>query len=215
MKLTLKNLSIGHDRVLCSGINLSFYVGKVYVLIGDNGLGKTTLFRTIAGGLKSLNGEVVFEDGLSEMKYGEESNTIGASKIAFLGTERPAVDYLSVKDFLSFGFVSSSDKYCDELLTRFELKNFQNSAVSVLSDGQFKKLALIRQLLKRPKVLLLDEPSAYLDIGNKDFLINVLNELKKECVLVVSTHDIDFAKKCGDEFYELKNQKLEKTTILI
>ena len=65
MKLTLKNLSIGHDRVLCNDINLSFYVGKVHVIMGNNGLGKTTLFRTIAGGCKPLNGEIVFEDDLS------------------------------------------------------------------------------------------------------------------------------------------------------
>lgn len=211
MKLTLRDLSIGYNRVLCSGINFSFELDKVHVFMGNNGLGKTTLFRTIAGLVPSLNGQQFFEDS-SSFQASEKIST-GKINIVFLGTQRPAIDYLSVKDFLSFGFVSSSDQYCDELLNRFNLMAYKNSAVSVLSDGQFKKIALVRQLLKKPKVLLLDEPSAYLDIDNKDFLVNVLKELKKECILFVSTHDVDFAKKCGDKFYTLKDEKIHHESI--
>ena len=81
-----------------------------------------------------------------------------------------------------------------------------------LSDGQFRKLAIVRQLLKEPGVLLLDEPSAFLDTENKVFLAELFNRLKQQCIVILSTHDLHFASTCADEYLELKNNQISFVT---
>lgn len=195
MKLVLDQLAIGYETALCAGINLTLDIGLVHVLLGDNGLGKTTLFKTITGVLPALMGEVKIEN---DKRAG----------VAFVGTDRPQVDFLSVEEYLSFGLEQVVQKDTLSLLKEFDAYDFYRFDVSELSDGQFKKIALVRQLLKQKAVLLLDEPSAYLDLKNKELLIDKLQGIKREQVVMLSTHDADFANKCGDRFYRISTGKL-------
>ncbi|MFT6748048.1 MAG: iron complex transport system ATP-binding protein [Glaciecola sp.] len=198
MQLYLSKLNIGYHESLCSDINLVLKAGSIHVLLGDNGLGKTTLFKTITGIVKPLGGEIEVQGG-------------NRSGVAFVGTEKPQIDFLSVEEYLSFGQVGVVDKDIVDFLERFSLQDSLKKDLGELSDGQFKKVGLIRQLLKRKAVLLLDEPSAYLDVKNKKFLVQMLQSLKKDQIIFLSTHDVDFAKKCGDEFYTLSENKISKT----
>jgi iron complex transport system ATP-binding protein len=195
MQLILSQLSIGYDECLCSDINIKLSAGKIHVLLGDNGLGKTTLFRTIAGVVKPLMGKV-------------EVEAVSCEGVSFVSTEKPQIDFLSVKEYLSFGQNNVNDKELLRVLNSFSMQNFIEYDLSELSDGQFKKIAIVRQLLKKKAVLLLDEPSAFLDVKNKNFLIEMLQSLKPDQVVFLSTHDLDFAKKCGDLFYEISNKAL-------
>ncbi|MFT6716919.1 MAG: iron complex transport system ATP-binding protein [Saprospiraceae bacterium] len=195
MQLILDQLGIGYDKSLCDDINLTLEVGSVYVLLGDNGLGKTTLFKTIAGIINPLFGSIKVQGGKK-------------SGVAFVGTDKPQIDFLSVKEYLSFGQEQVSNETLFNLLNRFSMQGFVYQDVNDLSDGQFKKIALIRQLLKKKAVLLLDEPSAYLDVKNKAFLSDMLKSLKHNQVIFLSTHDVDFAKKCGDVFYKILNNSI-------
>lgn len=200
MELVISDLSYGFKEPLCSDINIRCSQGTVCVFMGSNGLGKSTLFRTIAGILEPMKGRVEC------VKGGRDE-----PKIVFVGTARPMVEMLTVQDYLSFGNNDVVEE-AEILLNRFSIRDCKNRMISELSDGQYKKIALIRQLLKHPDVLLLDEPSAHLDVENKSFLVSVLKELKQELVILLTTHDLDFAKKVGDEFFELKERKLTKIT---
>jgi len=195
MKLVLKDLNVGYQESLVSRLSISLSMGKVHILLGDNGLGKTTLLKTIAGILKPISGQV---EVLSSERQG----------VALVTTDKPQIDFLSVREYLSFGESQGSETITNSLLEDFSATEFVNMDVSELSDGQFKKISLIRQLLKEKAVLLLDEPSAYLDIKNKDFLSKMLGELKKSQVVLLSTHDVDFARSCGDVFYKISDGEL-------
>jgi len=197
MQLILKQLTVGYKESLCADINVVLGVGKVHVLLGDNGLGKTTLFKTIAGVVKPLKG-------------GVEVKAEGDKGVAFVGTDKPRVDFLSVKEYLSFGQEEVTAVAVIDKLKLFSMQDFISQDVSELSDGQFKKIALARQLLKRKAVLLLDEPSAYLDVKNKVFLAETLQDLKQDQVIFLSTHDVDFAKKCGDVFFRISGGVLSQ-----
>lgn len=198
MELKVSELQIGYDKVLCTVDDLLFQPGKVYVLLGNNGLGKTTFFKTLAGLVPSLSGEVSLND----------RKVIAGKAIAFVGTARPAIDYLTVRDYLSFGFASALDVKCQELLKEFQLLELIDKNVEELSDGQFRKLAVVRQLLKRPKVILLDEPSAFLDGENKRFLVKLFKSLKMSSIVILSTHDLHFAASCADQYLELKDKRI-------
>lgn len=196
MKLVLDDLSVGYDKVLLEGASMSLCAGEVHVLLGDNGLGKTTLFKTLAGAVDPMKGDFFIEGSAPR------------SGVALVGTDKPQIDFLSVKEYLIFGQEHLKETDLMPLLIQFSMVEFVTRDISHLSDGQFKKIALIRQLLKQQAVLLLDEPSAYLDVKNKTFLIDVLQELKHDHVVLLSTHDMDFAKKCGDQFFEISKGKI-------
>lgn len=196
MEVILNDLDIGYEDALCCGIKLSLRLGKIYVLMGDNGLGKTTLFKTLSGIVQPLSGSVVVNQGSSK-------------SFAFVGTKRPEVEFLTVREYLTFGQQGLlAEQEIGKVLDLLSMGNFLDQELTQMSDGQFKKLALARQLLKRKKVLLLDEPSAYLDVKNKVILGDLLNSLKSTHLIFLSTHDVDFAKKYGDEFYELANKRI-------
>ena len=197
MELLIRNLSIGYDFSLCENINLALNVDEIHVLIGNNGEGKTTFLKTLCGIVPSLNGSIKLPN----------------QHIGFVGTIRPDVEYLTVKEYWQFGIKNPDYDLEQQLCLEFKVSELYLSSIKKLSDGQFKKVSLIRQLLKKPSVLLLDEPTAYLDLDNKTFLGNFIQKNKNQFVVVLSTHDLDFAKKYGTNFLLLKDKKIQKVDI--
>ena len=170
--------------------------GGVNVLLGDNGAGKTTLFRSILG----IGGELIGEDGSSWSPI----------EGAYVGTNRPQLQYLSVGDYLSFGATAKTEKM-QEVLQRKLACDFESfQAVKQLSDGEFKKLAIIRQLSFDPSVIFLDEPTAYLDVKNKDILGAFLKQESKHRLMILSTHDLHFAGTYGQNCYKIEQGMLSK-----
>ncbi len=203
MEVVLSNLSIGFEIELISKVNVSFKSPSVHVIMGNNGLGKSTLFKTIAGILEPNSGTV----GFFEDKF------LVDCTVGLVGTERPVVDLLPVRDYLTFGNAGEISREVHEYLEQFGLQESSSKNIEELSDGQFKKIAIIRQLLRGPKILLLDEPSAYLDLDNKAFLVKLLGKLSKEMLVVISTHDVDFAKNIGDVLHVLENKTLREASL--
>lgn len=192
MELLVKDLSIGYQQPLCKDISLTLKPGEIHLLLGNNGLGKTTFLKTLCGIVPPLKGEIIFP----------KTNT------AFVGTARPQVEFLTVQEFWEFGIPSYEPNLAASLSKEFGIEELLSSPIQQLSDGQFKKVSLIRQLLKKPNLLLLDEPTAYLDLENKTFLGNFLTKNKDQYLVLLSTHDLHFAASFGTKFYQLSNQKL-------
>lgn len=175
--LEVKDLHIGYSRALNHEvINGKWNKGDLVVLMGDNGVGKSTFLKTLAGLIPSISGNV----------------SLQTEKIGWVDSSISKGVYLSVDDFLSFGIEACSAAKHD-WLTNFNLDFPIDKFIDELSDGQFRKLCIIRQLLKKPEVLFLDEPTVYLDVKSKEKLAAIVNELKKDCLIFCSTHDLAFA----------------------
>lgn len=177
--LEVKELHIGYKSSLLSKeLNGSWEKGDVVVLLGDNGVGKSTFLKTLAGLQSPISGSV----------------NLNTSKIGWVDSSISKGVYLSVSDFLTFG-VKTNEEVIYKWFSRFGLNVKQDHFIEELSDGQFRKLCIIRQLLKNPEVLFLDEPTVYLDVKSKKQLALIIKELQSECLIFCTTHDLMFAEE--------------------
>ncbi|MDC1188691.1 ABC transporter ATP-binding protein [Flavobacteriales bacterium] len=182
--LKVNKLHIGYNELplFKKSLTKEWKIGSVVVLLGDNGVGKSTFLKTLSGLHNPVSGEVFREDAI----------------IGWVDSSISKGTYLSVMDFLSFGLDSSHEEK-EFWLSKFNLTLAFNCFLDEISDGQFRKLCLIRQLLKKPTILFLDEPTVYLDIKSKLNLSEILNELKSSCLIFCSTHDLHFSEKIQTE----------------
>jgi len=193
--------------------NLSFEMagGELICLIGPNGSGKSTFLKTIAGLLSPLAGKIsVFE---------RDSSKIGANElaksIAFVPAGFPAEINIRVFDFVALGRVPHTNAFGklekkDLDITNFameqtETANFARFRVNNLSDGEKQRVALARALAQDTKILLLDEPTAFLDYSHRIKLFEFLKKATREkgIAVMVSTHELDFAKRYSDRILQL------------
>lgn len=200
MNWQIRNLTIGYKHPLLEVKELVLEENSCIALIGENGKGKSSFLRCIAGIDKPLEGDI-------------NMPSVYRGALGFVSTFRPQEDYLSVQDYLCFGFADKLPEQTFMLMDQLKLKLGMNDEVASLSDGQFRRLSMLRQLQKDPKVILLDEPSAYLDRVNKSILIDLIVELKKSKIIVVTSHDFEFLKAVADRVYEIKNQSLNEHTV--
>lgn len=188
MQYPLKDIQIGYreEQPLIASFDLTLEVGKVKCVWGRNGSGKTTLLRTIAGLIDPLKGAI----------------NIPQKSIGMVNQFRPNVPNLSVEEYLTFGGISLDGQ------DWFGYRGFLKMPLSQLSDGQFKLIAIVRQILKQPKVFLLDEPTAFLDIYAKSEFVEVINKLKQEMAILLISHDLQFITNITDEAFELNDGTL-------
>lgn len=182
--LTVENLSVTfeEERVIC---DLSFQVeeGEVLAVIGPNGSGKTTLFRAILG-LVEYNGEI-------HIKYPRKD-------IGYV-PQRLAVDRdlpLSAEEFFYLREMDSSEISSVLNLTRFPKKLLKRK-IGLLSGGEFQRLLISWALLGNPKLLLFDEPTAWVDITAEETIFQILHTLKKErsLTILLISHDLNVVYK--------------------
>lgn len=182
--LVVNKLKIGYkDAILTDDFSCEFKQGDVVVLLGDNGIGKSTLLKTMCGLIEPLAGDVKLAN----------SNEVG-----WVDSFKPTSEYLTIENYLTFG-LSIKHQEVVFLLQSFKLELNLDSFISEISDGQFRKLAICRQLLKKPRILFLDEPSVYLDYSSKLHLVEVIIEFSKTGLVFCSSHDKDFSDRIGNK----------------
>lgn len=213
----LRRLTIGYgSRVLLKEANVGFGWGEFTALIGRNGTGKSTLLRTIAGLAKPLAGEVVV-DG-QQMALMPSRNR--ASKISFVSTEEVRVANLRVSDIVGLGRAPYTDwigKLTDHdrrivrrSLELVQMEAFADKGVDTLSDGERQRVMIARALAQDTPIILLDEPTAFLDLPNRYQICLLLRELahKEKKSIIFSTHDLSVALELCDTMAVMEGESI-------
>lgn len=228
--LHLKHTVIGYDKPLFSVDELHLKCGQFYTLAGRNGLGKTTFFRSILGLVKTKSGVIA----LNNQNLAHFSQQELAKKIAFVPSRFDGVQHLSGRQFLAMGrapytnFVGTltqkDEAKIDEIIALLQLENLAEKDTSVLSDGERQLLSIGKALVQEAPLIILDEPTAFLDYPNRIKILEILKNLahhQKLCILQ-SSHDLDLCLAYTDAFllYSegklciLKNEQISKEQLL-
>ena len=207
--LQIDQLSIGYgEKILSSNISLTLKEGELVGLVGQNGVGKSTLIRTFCGLQKPLDGNIIL-DGKSLDAY--KKNEI-ARKISLVLTGKPDTMNLSVIELIALGrypysgwlgVLKDEDKEkIDESISLLEINYLATKKLFELSDGQLQKVMIARAFAQDTPIIILDEPTSHLDLRNK---IEVLHSLEKLALsgksILISTHEIDLASQVCHTFW--------------
>lgn len=202
-----KELSVGYDnKMIIEKIGLEVKAGKIVVLIGPNGAGKSTILKTIAGFLQPVGGAVYFDD----KSFDDISLQDRAKSIASMMTSRFGAEYMTVSDVVAggrypytglLGKLSHEDKdEIEKALSIVGASEHKDREFNKLSDGQKQRVLLARAIAQKPKFMILDEPTSFLDIGYKLSFIETLKNLaaKDNIGIIMSLHELEMAAKVAD-----------------
>lgn len=201
MKLIIKNLSKSFsNKVVLDNINFEFKDSKIYALLGKNGSGKTTLFNCFDDTYK-YDGEVLIDNTIK----------LNADNLGFLPANPVIPEFLSGEQFIKY-FIElhkleniDIDEYLK--LLDFDKKDFKR-LIKEYSLGMKQKIQILTYLILKPKILLLDEPLTNLDIITAKEIKDILKKIKKDRIIIISTHILELAKSMCDEIVILNNGKL-------
>ena len=215
--LQCENLVLGYQaaKANAAGIvapfNFELKAGEVVALLGENGCGKSTFLKTLCARLQPVAGNVAL---CGRSLWGSDNATWTARERAKLVTlvrmSGLACDRMTVREFVSLGRTpyaglfdgrsKEDEKIVDDAIALLDLESFSNRWVNELSDGERSRVYLAQAVAQQVKVLLLDEPNAFLDIPRSRKLFALLQKLAKErnMGILVSTHSVEYAEKYCD-----------------
>ncbi|MFI3303656.1 MAG: ABC transporter ATP-binding protein [Rikenellaceae bacterium] len=213
--IVLDSLSIGYrersgaERCVVPNINATIYSGELTSLLGANGVGKSTLLRTMTANQPKLSGEVYYL-GRELSSYTQKELS---KMISIVLTERVTIKNISVFELVSFGRspytgfwggVSEADrKIVEESLQLVGIEHLANRMVQTLSDGERQKAMIAKALAQQTPIVLLDEPTAFLDFPSKVDIMQLLHRLSRQTqkTIFMSTHDLDLALQISDQIW--------------
>ena len=213
--LDCTDLVIGRGKSLIKPVSFSLDSGLI-ALIGRNGVGKSTLLRTLGGLLESMNGDVLIDGNLLSSMSALELST----KISFVFSELEIDPYLQVREVLALGRLpftnywgqlkEDDEKIIDYYLNALNLKKFSTRLLGTLSDGEKQKVMVARALVQKCPILFLDEPTSYLDIPSKIELLVTLKKMaiEEKRLIVFSTHDFELASKIVNSIWFMAKEEL-------
>jgi len=218
--LELKQTVIGRSTPLISGINCSLGQGELLILTGNNGCGKSTLLKTICGLIPALKGEV----SILNTPINRLSRADMALKVAFAGTERIREDYITVADMVQYGRYpyaagkpqETEDSAVKQAISQMGIENLLHKSLSSISDGEWQKANLARVLAQQTPLIVLDEPTAFLDYPSRMQLFRDLQAICRngEKTIIMSTHDIEAAGQFGTLFWHISDGNLTESSVL-
>lgn len=201
------------QTVVASDISVKLYSGEVVCLLGPNGSGKSTLIRTLAGLHPKLDGNINL--------YGQDLTGFTtreiAKKVSTVLTDRITVGNLSVYELVSFGrspytgwlgsLRTEDEQTVEWAIEATGIEKFVDRDILRLSDGERQKVMIARALAQDTSTILLDEPTAHLDLPNRVEIIRLLRELAHETQkgILLSTHELDLALKAADTLWLISN----------
>lgn len=209
MKLKLNNITKNFDnKKILDNIDFTFEKGKIYGLLGRNGAGKTTLFNCISEELPLDAGStsLINDEGLEE--------NIDSSNIGYVYSDPILPDFLTGYEFIKFYIDINRDRI-KNLLTVEEYLDFikieeddRHKLIKSYSFGMKNKIQMLCYLITKPNIILLDEPLTSFDVVVALEIKNLLKEIKKDHILIFSTHILQLAIDLCDELVILKDGKL-------
>lgn len=215
--LTINNASIGYrtgkkPTHVVDGIDASLHCGELVALIGKNGAGKSTLLRTLSAFQKPLTGTIECNGrNMAEMS----PNDVAKELAVVLTSAEPAP--LTVRELVSLGRtpytnflgrMSGNDNgIVNDAMDLMGVRGFENRLSTSLSDGERQKCMIAKALAQETSLILLDEPTAFLDFGSKVNLFRTLKKLaqQNQKAILVSTHDIELAIRFADRIWLLSD----------
>ncbi len=218
--LSLKELSCGYGKkVIVKGIELEADAGEMICLIGQNGSGKSTVLKTIASMIPPISGSILI-DGKNRSDI---SRNEAARIMSVLFTERVNYDRMTCFEAVSagrypytgrLGILSDDDKrIVNDAMKLTKTYELRDSDIRFISDGQRQLVMLARAIAQQPRIMILDEPSSFLDINNKLRLLGILKKLTatKNMTVIMSLHELELAKQFADRLICIKNGAPDKT----
>lgn len=223
--LEVKNISIGYSSkkkktIIADSVTVTLETGKLIALVGANGIGKSTLLRTITGIQKPITGDVLL---LNKSIYSYTNKTL-AQNLSIVLTEKLPPSNLSVYELVALGrqpytnwlgFMTNRDREkTNEAMRLTGITSLADKRHYEISDGQLQKVLIARALAQDTPLIILDEPTTHLDLLHKVALLKLLKTLTQEtgkCILF-STHDIDMAIELCDEMIIMTSDQLIQDT---
>lgn len=218
--LKARDLSIGYttkkkQQIIASNINISLEKGKLVCLLGKNGIGKSTLLRTIAKVQPKLAGSIEID---SESLQAISAKAL-SQKIGLVLTERIPESNLTVYELIALGrqpytnwlgtLTGDDKKHIKKAIESTNIGDLSNKRCDELSDGQLQKVMIARVLAQNTDIIMLDEPTAHLDIHHKIEVFNLLKSLVNEYgkTVIISTHEVQLAIQLVDELWLMNKDK--------
>ncbi|MED9902656.1 MAG: ABC transporter ATP-binding protein [Lachnospiraceae bacterium] len=214
-----QNMTVGYDGIpLIKDIDIELKKGEILTLIGPNGAGKSTILKSIIGQLSLLAGTVLVEDarldGISEKER--------AKKVSVVLTQRIHPEMMTCMEVVEMGrypytgklgILSEEDKKIVwETMELVHITDLADKEFLTLSDGQRQRVMLAKAIAQEPEILVLDEPTSFLDIRYKLEFLSILQEMTKHknLTVIMSLHELDMAERISDKILCVKGAYIEK-----
>lgn len=217
--LETDSLTVGYDgKPLIHDVCLEVRRGKIVTLIGPNGSGKSTILKTIVGQLSKVSGTVLLENTPMEQRRQREI----AQRMAILMTERVRPELMTCYDVVStgrypytgaLGLLGKEDKrIVEESLELVHGRDMADRPFDAISDGQRQRILLARALCQTPEIIVLDEPTSYLDIRYKLELLTILKTMvrEKNLAVLMSLHELDLAQRVSDTVVCVSGDRIDR-----
>ncbi len=212
-----EDMAVGYNgKILIHDINIEIEKGKILTLIGPNGAGKSTILKSITRQIPMIHG-AVYIDHFEISKWSLKDM---AKSMAVVLTERIRPELMSCAEVVAMGrypytnmigkLTEKDKKIVLESLERVHALELASQDFLTLSDGQKQRVLLARAICQEPEVIVLDEPTAYLDVRHKIELLDILREMAKEkkITVIMSLHEIDLATKISDYLICVKGDQI-------
>lgn len=219
--LKTKNLSIGYSaknggKIVADHIDVELQKGKLTCLIGKNGVGKSTLLRTLSKMQPRLSGDIELEN----KNIDDFTRNQLAKKISLVLTERIPTSNLTVFELIALGRqpytnwigkLNNEDmRQIEQAIEQSRLEDLVNQRCDELSDGQLQRAMICRALAQNTDIIILDEPTAHLDIQHKietfKLLSNIAQHLNRS--ILISTHEVQLATQMASQLWLMTNKKM-------
>ena len=218
MVIRLSHLSVGYSPSLpvVSDINAVVRSGQLTCLTGENGIGKSTLLKTLTGFLPKLGGELL----LDGREVGTFSQRELARQVSIVLTQKPDVQNLTVEEVIGlgrspytgfFGRLRAGDRrVVSDAIDAVGGETLRHRMIQTLSDGERQKVMIAKALAQQTPVILLDEPTAFLDFPSKVETFRLLQRMAhdRDKLILLSTHDLELAVRFADCLLEMKDHAL-------
>ena len=219
MIISLSQLSVGYtlSHPIISDINLELRSGQLACLIGENGIGKSTLLKTLTGFLPKLKGSLL----LGNRDIESFSQRELARQVSIVLTQKPDVQNLTIEEIIGlgrspytgfFGRLRAEDrKVVDDAIATMGIEKLRGRMIQTLSDGERQKVMIAKALAQETPIILLDEPTAFLDFPSKAETFQSLQRMahERDKLILLSTHDLELAVRFADSLLEVKKGTLQ------
>ncbi len=214
-----KQMSVGYQgKPLIRDIEIELDKGEILTLIGPNGAGKSTILKTIAKQLKLIGGVVYLDKNEMAQMSGKELSR----KMAVVFTEKLKAEMMTCQDVAAtgrypytgrFGLLSKEDAaVVREAMELVHVTDIRDRDFNKISDGQRQRVMLARAICQEPEIIILDEPTSFLDVKYKLEFLSVLQELrmKKGLTVIMSIHELELAERVSDKILCVNGKYVER-----